>query len=87
MTLLEIKAQIVDHFVEFDVFGLSDFEHVELDEQTEDWRDELVSLALLHLEQDGLCALVDNIDQEKAIWILTAPIESVHGGDGTMGRN
>ncbi len=87
MTLIEIKAQIVDHFVEFDLFHLSDFEHIELDEETEDWRNQLVSLALRELEEDGLCVLVDDDEKGAAVWILTAPIEQVEGGNPNLGRN
>ncbi len=88
MTLLEIKAQIIDHFTEFDLFQFADFEHIELDEETEDWRDHLVSLALRELESDGLCIMIEDEDRELAIWILTAPIEMIDGNvNPNLGRN
>jgi hypothetical protein len=75
MTVLEVKNQMVTHFLKHDTFDpVKHAFDITYDKDTADFREQLCSIALGELEQAGF---VRRLNQpEKSIWVLTQPIAS-----------
>ena len=75
MTILDVKNQLVTHFLKHDTFDLTKhaFE-VTYDKETADFREELTREALSQLETQGFAKKLSR--EGKDIWVLLQPIGS-----------
>jgi len=77
MTLLEIRNQIVAHFIDCDTFVIpTDLKKVLVSKPQEHIKLELVKLAMSELKESNFCQAILGVDGDKAIYVLSNPIFS-----------
>lgn len=75
MTLLEVKNQLVTHFLSHDTFDpVKHAFDVTYDKEVADFREQMTATALAELEAAGFIRRFDSGD--KSLWVLTQPIAS-----------
>jgi len=70
MTILDIKNQIVSHFLSSPKFSKEDFAGITVSSAFNEFRDEMAISALKELEQAGILAQIG-----KETWVLSKPLE------------